>query len=84
MLPLPSPQVFHTHTHKHIICIRVHPAAANRTHALQLAVARVDESTFKAKLGQEAARQEELARSLEQAYTTIIGAGLDPGVSDAP
>lgn len=50
----------------------------------QLAVARVDEGIFKASLGQENARYAELTRSLAQAYTKILAAGLDLGVSDAP
>lgn len=50
----------------------------------QLAVARVDEGMFKIRLGQESARHAELSRSLEQAYTKILAAGLDPGVSEAP
>ncbi|CAM9177137.1 unnamed protein product, partial [Laminaria digitata] len=49
-----------------------------------LAVARADEGIFKARLGQETVRHAELGRSLEHAYTKIIKAGLDPGVSDAP
>ena len=50
----------------------------------QLAVARADEGKLKARLGQETARHAELGRSLEHAYTKIIEAGLDPGVSEAP
>lgn len=50
----------------------------------QLTAARVDEGAFKTKLEHENARQLELARSLEQAYTKIIAAGLDLGVSNAP
>jgi len=50
----------------------------------KLAVARADEGVFKARLGQESARHAELSRSLEQAYTKILAAGLDPGVSEAP
>eukprot|EP00904_Undaria_pinnatifida_P004783 jgi/Undpi1/1434/HiC_scaffold_11.g04825.m1 len=49
-----------------------------------LAVARADEGKLKARLGQETARHAELGRSLEHAYTKIIEAGLDPGVSEAP
>ncbi|CAM9324985.1 unnamed protein product [Scytosiphon promiscuus] len=49
-----------------------------------LAVARADEGKFKTRLGQESARHVELSRSLQQAYTTILASGLDPGVSEAP
>ncbi|CAM9658341.1 unnamed protein product [Hapterophycus canaliculatus] len=49
-----------------------------------LAVARADEGKFKTRLGQEGARHAELSRSLQQAYTRILAAGLDPGVSEAP
>ncbi|CAM9705482.1 unnamed protein product [Ectocarpus fasciculatus] len=49
-----------------------------------LAVARADEGNFRTRLEQESARHAELSRSLEQAYTKLLAAGLDPGVSDAP
>ncbi|CAN0077473.1 unnamed protein product [Ectocarpus sp. 12 AP-2014] len=49
-----------------------------------LAVARADQGNFRTRLEQESARHAELSRSLEQAYTKLLAAGLDPGVSDAP
>lgn len=51
---------------------------------MQLAVARADQGNFRTILEQESARHAELSRSLEQAYTKLLAAGLDPGVSDAP
>ena len=51
---------------------------------IQLALARIDEEAFKTKLAREDARYTALSKILEQAYTKIIAAGLDPGVSNEP
>lgn len=44
----------------------------------------MDEENFKTRLAQETARHAELSRGLELAYTKMLGAGLDPGISDPP
>lgn len=60
------------------------PRVRVTTTSWQLAVARMDEGKFKTKLEQENARHTDLSRSLEQAYTQMLEAGLNVGTSDAP
>lgn len=68
-----------------VVTIYVRICSSSRLLAgCQLALARTEEKNFKTRLGQENARQTELAQSLEHAYTKILAAGLDPGVSEAP